>query len=221
MTTCIACLHTAHSNVAVFDAAREALGGDLVLRHTVRPDLLAAVEEAGALTPVIEQRTADVLLGLREGADIVLLTCSTLGPVVDGLADDLRGQVLRVDAALAREAVRDGGKVVVLVAVQTTLQPTRQLFEAAAKATGAEVEVRLVDGAWAAFRTGDDERYLALIAAAADEAMERGASLVALAQASMAGAAPRTKAGLKPLTSPAVGLRAAANAAHPPIRIQQ
>jgi len=139
---------------------------------------------------------------------VVLLTCSTLGPSIATLAD-APVPILRVDEALAERAVRDGGRVVALCAVETTLEPTRTLFEQAARRTGAAVDVRLVPDAWAAFRSGDRDRYLAIVAEAADEVARQGASKVALAQASMAGAARLVRDGDPPLTSPAVGLRAA------------
>jgi Asp/Glu/hydantoin racemase len=214
----IALLHTAKSNVAVFEASHDdlGLGSDVVLRHEVRSDLLADAEKAGGLTPEITRRTREALLALRDGADAVVLTCSTLGPSVgEAVRDATDVPMLRVDEALAREAVREGGKVVVLCAVETTIQPTRVLFKKAAQGTGSEVDVRLVSSAWAAFKGGDRDRYLSLVAEAADEAIREGASRVALAQASMAGAARLTREGSPPLTSPSVGLRAAIAAAAP------
>ena len=45
----IACLHTAESNIAVFEAAAQALGlGRDTLVHVVREDLLAAAEPLAA-----------------------------------------------------------------------------------------------------------------------------------------------------------------------------
>jgi hypothetical protein len=214
MTRRIACLHTADSNVDVFEAAYRDLGldaGSAVLRHEVRSDLLLDAEKAGGLNAEIAKRTESALLGLCDDADVVILTCSTLGPSVASLS----GQavpVLRVDEALAESAVEGGGRVVALCAVETTLEPTRALFERAAQKTGATVEVQFVPGAWTAFRGGDRDRYLALVADAADEAVRQGASRVALAQASMAGAAKLTRTGVPPLTSPAVGLLAALRA---------
>ena len=211
----IACLHTATSNIAVFDDALRGLHPDgpgqpaAVLTHEVRADLLAAAEQAGGPTDEILRQTAGVLLGLCGGADAVLLTCSTLGPAV-GSVLGAPVPVLRVDAALAAQAVRGGGRVVALCAVETTMEPTRRMFEAACGATGAEVEVRLIPGAWAAFRAGNHAAYLTLVARAADDAA-RGGARVALAQASMAGAA--ALAGSAPLTSPAAGLTAAIAAA--------
>lgn len=212
--TRITCLHTAQSNVAVFDAALAAssLSG-VTLHHEVRVDLLAAAEREGGLTTQIVHRTAEALRGLSDGADVVLLTCSTLGPAAEIAAHDASIPVLRVDTALAAEAVKDGGSIVVLCAVETTVEPTRRLFEAAALVTGAEVTVCLVPGAWEVFKAGDQDRYLTMIAGAADDAMRGGATRVALAQASMAKASILSPAAQRPLTSPTVGLMAAATAA--------
>lgn len=213
MTRRIACLHTTASNVEVFEAAARDLDlrDTVTLAHTVRSDLLEEAEKAGGLTAEIAERTRAALLALCDGADAVLLTCSTLGPSIEALSG-LAVPILRVDEALAEQAVQDAGKVVALCAVETTLEPTRTLFERVARRTGAHVEARLVPGAWVAFRGGDRDRYLAIVADAADRAVREGASKVALAQASMAGAAGLTRNGEQPLTSPAVGLQAALKA---------
>jgi hypothetical protein len=201
----IACLHTAESNIAVFETAARALGARLT--HLVRADLLREAEAAGGLNEDIAARTAGLLKGLAGAADAVLLTCSTLGPAA-AEATGARVPVLRVDGALATEALAAGGRVVVLCAAQTTLEPTRKLFEAAAHARTAELAISLVPDAWEAFKGGNIERYHALVAAAADAAFRAGADVVALAQASMADAAALCRAG-RPLTSPAAGLAAA------------
>ena len=88
---------------------------------------------------------------------------------------------LRVDAALAAQAIAIGGKVVALCAVETTLEPTTQLFAEAARSSRTPYEVRLVPGAWALFKAGDRDGYFSAIADAADTAYRDGASIVALA----------------------------------------
>ena len=204
----IACLHTAAGNIAVFDAA---CPPGATLTHTLREDLLKDAEAAGGLTEAIAARTAAALEALAtSGVDAVLLTCSTVGPGAALARAAI--PVLRVDAALAETATRGGGKVVVLCAVETTVEPTRAIFAEAAARSGAIVDVRLVPGAWAAFRGGDPARYHAIIAEAADAAFAEGAAEVALAQASMSGAVALAK-GRKPLASPPVGLAAALAAA--------
>jgi hypothetical protein len=211
----IACLHTVESNKAVFEAAKSELGLDATLTHAIQADLLADAERSGGLTQEIRERAGKLLAELAGSADAVLLTCSTVGPAIaEAKRAGAAVPVFRVDGALAEAAVAraaaKGAKVVALCAVETTIEPTRLLFEAAAKKTGTPVEVRLVPGAWARFKAGDREGYERLVAEAADQAAAGGAE-VALAQASMAGAARLAK--VKPLTSPAVGLKAAAEAA--------
>jgi len=200
----IACLHTAAGNVAVFDAA---CPPGATLTHTVDEALLKDAEAAGGLTDAIAARTARALEALaRPGVDAVLLTCSTVGP--GAALAKAPVPVLRVDAALADAATRKGGKVVVLCAVETTVEPTRAIFAEAAARNGATIDVRLVPGAWAAFRGGDPALYHRIIAEATDAAFAEGAQEVALAQASMAAAVALAK-GRKPLASPPAGLAAA------------
>jgi hypothetical protein len=195
----------------VFDAAASELGiPPVTLHHEVRPDLLASVEAADGLTPDIEHDTRQALLGLAEHADTVLLTCSTLGPCADTLSDHPHARILRVDRALAELAVQGGGHVVVLCAVETTMRPTTALFAEAAARWAATVQTRLVEGAWARFKAGDQSGYLRAIANAADAAYAGGASVVALAQASMSGAASLTRDGRRPLSSPIASLSAIA-----------
>jgi len=203
----IACLHTAESNVAVF--ARVAAQRGLTLTHQVRADLLAEAMQAGGVTAEIAARTGEALLALTNDADAVLLTCSTLGAAAEDIASEAVVPVLRVDAALAQQAVRHGGKVAVLCAAKTTLGPTGALFEKAAQQTGAVIDLRLVPNAWAAFLAGETQQYLTMIAAAADQAFSEGVKTVALAQASMADAAALCRHGT-PLSSPSAGLDAIA-----------
>jgi hypothetical protein len=210
----IACLHTADSNIAVFDAAARELGvAPGVLRHEVRAELLAAAEHAGGLTADIAGSTRLELMSLAQSADVVILSCSTLGASVDAISASTPVPILRADAALAVAAANAGGRIVALCAVQTTIEPTSRLFSDAARQSGASVEVQLVPGAWALFRAGDLDGYLSTIARAADRAYADGASIVALAQASMSGAATLVSAGPRPLSSPTAGLAAAREAA--------
>lgn len=221
----IACLHTAESNVAVFDSAAKALGIGLnILQHEVRADLLAAAERSGGLTAGISTATQQALLSLAHHADAVVLTCSTLGPAIEGLAKNASPTIMRADEALACAAVHagtEGRKIVVLCAVETTVDPTSRLFMHAAQRSKALVEIRLVSGAWALFKSGDIKGYLAAVAGAVDQAYLDGASVVALGQASMSGAASLVTSGPSPLTSATEGLKAAMEAASSHVKLNR
>ncbi|HZH47641.1 MAG TPA: hypothetical protein VEY31_13495 [Roseococcus sp.] len=196
----IACLHTATSNVAVFEAAKAALPvAALRLRHEVRLDLLRAPDDATLA------EAAAALARLAPGVDAVLLTCSTIGAAV--AQAQLPCPVLRADAALAEAATRGGGRVSVLYAAPDTRESTAAIFGAAAERHGASVMLKCCEGAWPLFLAGELQRYLALVALEAGRAPGR----VALAQASMAGAAALMKT--PPLTVPTTALMAAARAA--------
>jgi hypothetical protein len=201
----IACLHTVESNVALFSAT---CPPGLRLTHTLRSDLLAGAGEPGRRDAALAA-TAAALQALAGGADAVLLTCSTVGPAASVAAERADVPVIRADRALADAATAAGGTVVVLCAAPTTLGPTGELFEESAARTGARVDLRLVEGAWEAFRAGDVGAYHRRIAAAADGAFAEGIAIVALAQASMSGAAELARLG-KPLTVPETSLDALA-----------
>lgn len=205
----IHCLHTAESNIAVFAAAASDLNiSPQSMTHHVRADLLQACESAGELTDEVRQLTADCLLELAQHADVVLLTCSTLGSAAELAAQQSLVPILRVDKALAESALAQGGKIHVLYAVETTRAPTQQLFSQLTGFSPENVSFECVEGAWHIYKSGNAEGYLQLIAAAADRAYQAGADVLVLAQASMAGAANLTQFGT-PLSSPECGLRAA------------
>ncbi len=206
----VTCLHTADSNIEVYERADRPAG--VRLAHRVRDDLLAAAERAGGLTDEIARQAVAALLEAAQGSDAVLLTCSTLGPVAAEAHRQCAVPVLRADAALAEAAVAAGGHIAVLCAISTTLEPTRNLFEAAALGSSARISVQLVEGAWAAFRKGDSEAYFGMLAKAADGAHDEGAQTLVLAQSSMAPAVQLCERA-RPLTSPASSLAAAITAA--------
>lgn len=211
----IACLHTVESNAGVFEAAAAAEG--LEVSHTIRTDLLKSAEAAGGSTPAIERLTADALLTLAPEADAILLTCSTVGRGAEIADAEATVPVVRVDAALARQVVEQGGRALVLCAAATTMEPTRVLFDRMADGRAVSLTYRLVPGAWERQKAGDAEGYARIIAAAVDEGFAEGFDTVALAQASMAGAAAFTTRG-RPLTSPEAGLGEAIRAASRAVR---
>ncbi len=187
----LALLHTGEVHVASFTKLFAAAAPDIPLHHIVRADLLAAAEAAGGMTPEIAQGTAEALSqALADGIACVLCTCSTLGPAVESAAAEARAPYLRIDRALAEEAVSQGNRILVVAAVETTIGPTVTLLREAAGKAGRAVtfESLVLPEAWALFQAGDQKGYLQEIAQAVRKKLGN-ADLVVLAQASMAGAA--------------------------------
>lgn len=206
-------LHTAHAHVPTFDALTVQEG--LVAVHVVEPHLLDDVGRAGPDDEGVRRGTHEAVEELvRQGADVVVCTCSSLGPVAEQIATGV--PVLRVDRPMVRAAVASGRRVGVVATVGSTLGPTCDLvLDEAARAgrsdAGTTVVPVLVDGAaWDALRSGDAARHASLVAAAVRD-VAPDVDVVVLAQASMRAARPLLDDVPVPvLTSPATGVAAAA-----------
>lgn len=131
-------------------AAAAAVGdGDAPqLVHVVDPSLLATAIADGVTTKVAQRVERHIRDLVADGAEAVLVTCSSIGEAVEAAAATVAVPVLRVDAPMAAEAVRlaraagsaagRSGRVAVLATLQATLGPTGRLLEREASAAGAE-----------------------------------------------------------------------------------
>lgn len=152
---------------------------ELLLKRTLRD---------GAVDDVTRDRLRGHVAALANfGVNAVLVTCSSVGGVVDQMASETDIPVLRVDRAMAERAVTLGSTVGVLATLPTTLLPTTELVDAAARDAGLAVTVvpRLCAGAFAALDRGDSARHDAIIADELDR-LAAEVDVVVLAQASMA-----------------------------------
>jgi aspartate/glutamate racemase len=177
--------------------------------HVVDAWMLETAIREG-VTTAVEARVASHLRHLAaSGADAVLVTCSSIGEAAEAAAATLDIPVVRVDAAMAAEAVRLAGAgaphIAVLATNTATLGPTTRLLEreVAAQGSSATVAATVVEGAAAARASGDQQTHDRLIAEAVRAS---DAAVIVLAQASMAAAAERAGVSVPVLTSPAGGV---------------
>ncbi|TWD45042.1 hypothetical protein FBY13_101170 [Pantoea sp. SJZ147] len=200
----IACLHTAASNIAIFDdAARQLNLTHLQLSHLVMPHLLAEAEASGGLTAGLYDRLVMLLQDLQPHFDVILITCSTLGPVSAAFFPLKKPcAVWRTDGMLAKAVHSNEKKTVVLCAAESTLGATRALF----CTNGRTPEVRLIPDAWQRFKAGDEAGYLHCVRTAVEDAWLQGAEQVVLAQSSMAPVAQFFTPQRQPLSGPHLAL---------------
>ncbi|RUV31006.1 MULTISPECIES: aspartate/glutamate racemase family protein [unclassified Mesorhizobium] len=200
--------HTAPALVAVFDALAAELAPWVVLRHTVREDLLKRAIDLGQATPeVIEAAASAIAEQTHDDIDAVVCTCSTIGAAADLANATSNLPVFRIDRAMARESLMLGERILVLATLRTTIEPTVSLLKSEAGAMGRAptIESMVLDEARALFLSGDTDRYLQAVADGINAAA-LDADVVVLAQASMAAALPLVKAVNAPiLTSPRIG----------------
>ncbi|WP_119419445.1 aspartate/glutamate racemase family protein [Desertibaculum subflavum] len=211
----LAFLHTADAHVPTFEGlARERAPG-LATRHKVEAGLLADALAEGGISPALAARIGAAVRAAAQDADAVLCTCSTIGAAAEAAGRGLGVPVLRVDRVMAEAAVAAARRILIVATVESTLRPTRDLFEEVAASSGREVSCRLqlAAGAFDLFRAGDAAGYAAAIEHAVRAALG-DAEVVVLAQASMAPAAERLADLAVPvLTSTTLGFDRAAGLA--------
>ena len=123
----------------------------------------------------------------KHGADLIVVTCSSVGDVVDAARAFAGVSIVRIDQAMADEAVSRGRRIGVLATLRSTLVPTATLIRRVGASAERDVEVRdaVVDGAFEALRAGDSARHDELVRGGLRELLG-WADVVVLAQASMA-----------------------------------
>src|SRR5438046_2743968 len=170
--TKVVLIHTVEGNVKVFGDLVQEIAPELPAEHVVDASLLGDTIAAGELTEAVRQRfRARAEAARAAGADVIMLTCSSVGPSADGLGEELGVTVLRVDEAMAERAVELGPRVGVAATLPTTLGPTAELTRRAAAKLGRPVEVttRLAEGAFQVLQAGDGAEHDRLVLAALRE----------------------------------------------------
>lgn len=158
------------------------------LEHVLDEPLLESIRRHGMATPEDNDRLANhVHIAAELGASAVLVTCSTLSLSVDAIRDRFRVPIIRIDDAMAVEAVRLGGQITIVATNPTTFEASQQLIENEAARVGAKVSVRLrpVAGALAALLNHEPAMHDRLVGLAVREEAGRS-DVIVLAQASMA-----------------------------------
>lgn len=207
-------LHTAHSHVRTFRDLLAERDDTVAGQHVVDTGLLATARATGLDS--VRGPVADRLRRLvAEGADVVVCTCSTIGPTAKAVGAQMGLRVVRVDRPMAEAAVLAGRRVAVVSSLDEAAATLMPLLAECAEGTGRDVEfveVRCHD-TWSAFESGDLLTYTAGVADAVRRAvtsLDRPVDVVVLAQASMVDAAPLLRDLHVPvLTSPRLAVEAA------------
>ena len=121
------------------------------------------------------------------GCDVAMVTCSSIGRAVEMAAELYDQPVLRVDRAMAEQAVTSAKRIGVVATLSTTLDPTADLVRRVAAEQGKDIELvaHLCEGAFDAVMAGDGATHDRIVGEALTTALADVDAIV-LAQASMA-----------------------------------
>ena len=184
----LALVHTVVSLVPTFNSLCRELIPDADIFNVVDESLLQDCIRKGELTAPTSRRLVGHLISAEEaGADLIMVTCSSMGPAVEAARPLLDVPALRVDEPMAERAIALGRRIGVAATLRTTLDPTVSLIRSRARAAGRDAAVicKLCDGAFEAVIAGDTAQHDSIVGAGLRELIDQ-VDVVVLAQASMA-----------------------------------
>ena len=158
------------------------------LINLIEDTLIQDVIQTGQVTPAIARRLLHYYQAAEDtGADVIFNTCSSIGDVARSARTFLKIPLVKIDDAMAAEAVTIGQRIGVIATLPTTLAPTVRLVEAEADKAGRTVTVieGLAKGAYEALVGKRPEQHDALVTEAAERVAQQ-ADVLVLAQGSMA-----------------------------------
>ena len=208
----VALLHTGAVVIPTFQALTKEHWGSTEVLNLLDDKIVGDLRSPERSGSVPERLAALGKVAAALGAEAVVLTCSS----VSGLAGDIAAAagipVLRIDEAMADEAARIGGRIGVVATLSTTLDPSVALIRERMLLANvdAEIDAVVVDGAFDAVVAGDRATHDRLVQESIRALAARGASVVVLAQGSMVSAAEGADVSVPVLSSPASGVRRAA-----------
>jgi Asp/Glu/hydantoin racemase len=191
--TKLAIIHTTVATVETMKALATELLTGCELINFVDDSILPQLANNGAELAEVEERLVHYARFAEQvGADVILEACSSVGEVVAKMESAVSIPIVRIDEAMAEEAVQRGTRLGVAATLSTTLQPTTRLLRLKADAAGKKVTVNplLIEGAYQKLMSGDREGHDNLLIEKLQE-LARDTDVVVLAQASMARVLPR------------------------------
>lgn len=184
----LALVHTSPTLAPLFNELTARIVPEARVLHFVDESLIKNTIAAGKLEkPTMRRVIALIGSAFDAGADVALVTCSSIGPAVDMAASLYDQPVLRVDRPMARKAVATGRRIGVAATLPTTLKPTADLVRRVAAEQGKDIEIveQLCEGAFEAVMAGDGKTHDRIVG----EGLTKGLAdvdVIVLAQASMA-----------------------------------
>lgn len=188
-----AIIHTTPATLESLKAlAAEVLPGWEVVNFMDDSILPQLASNGGNLAEVEPRLIQYVRFAESVGAQAVLSACSSVGEVVARAQREVSIPVIRIDEAMAEEAIRRASRIGVAATLSTTLNPTLQLLQEKALAAGKQVKLQplLVEAAYQKLMAGDKEGHDAALVEALT-GLAHLVEVVVLAQASMARVLPR------------------------------
>jgi Asp/Glu/hydantoin racemase len=183
---------------------------DSKLINIIDDSIISEVISEGKITPAVKKRLFQYYQNAVDmGADVILNTCSSVGEVAELARQFIDIPIVKIDEAMAREAITLYGTIGVIATLPSTLEPTMRLIQKQAESHGKSVKIvdGLAKGAYDALVNGRPDLHDQIILETASTLAQQVDAIV-LAQGSMARMekALHEKTGIPVLSSPTRGI---------------
>ncbi len=122
----IALIHTVKSVANTFDEKIRNILSEEVKIYNLLDDYLAInANEVGEFTKTNRTRLFNDLKNAElTGTDLIVVTCSTLTPIVEEIRPFIAVPIIAIDDAMGKKAVTMGTKILILATAESTVVPT-------------------------------------------------------------------------------------------------
>jgi Asp/Glu/hydantoin racemase len=142
MSKSVAVIHTGPVTVEPIKQRCKKIIPEVRIINIMDDSLLNDCRAAGGLTKAVTQRMCQYfIIAETMGVDVIFNACSSVGETVDVGRQLVSIPIVKIDEAMAEQAVASGTKIGVVATVPTTLDPTVRLIEAKAKEQGKELAI--------------------------------------------------------------------------------
>ncbi len=193
----LAFIHTSHVLIPTFTALARREVPQVKTFHMVDESLIQNTIAAGHLTRQTTHRLVQMMGPANQaGAGAVMVTCSSIGAAIPVARAVYDFPVLRIDEAMAEQAVQSAARLGVIATLKTTLDPTVSLLRSTAANRQRPIEVieSLCAGAFEKVIAGDTDTHDRMVSEALIQ-LGKQVDAVVLAQASMAGVVEKLSPG--------------------------
>lgn len=189
MESKIAIIHTTSVTVEILNAIAQKMIPECKIINFMDDSILPQlIENGGNLIEVEERWSAYARFAEHSGAGCILNACSSAGELTARVQPMVNVPIVRIDEAMAEEAVKQGGNIVVAATLPTAMESTVRLLKEKAASLKKNVNISqyLLNTAYTLLKKGDKKGYEQILTDAIYE-LGRTADVIVLAQVSMAG----------------------------------
>ena len=183
----IVLIHTVKSVYETFEKDLYSVTGEIKVYNMLDEFLVADPIEKGVFTTENRMRLMhDLQSAQLTGADLIVVTCSTLTPHVVAARPFFSTPIIAIDDAMCSLAVKQGSRIVVLATAESTVRPTLKKLEEEAMLQDKKIQLTSLccPEALVHLRAGEKSEHDKLVLEMAGRVTD--SDTIVLAQASMA-----------------------------------